>query len=127
MPVTEIHVPRLGEGVMEARLVRFFRQPGERIQRDEPLLEVETDKAVYVMEAPEEGVVGDWKASEGDVLPIGALVVTIRSDDAESDAPAARQAQRNGDLSPRVRAWCREHEITEETISAVRALHGTRP
>jgi pyruvate/2-oxoglutarate dehydrogenase complex dihydrolipoamide acyltransferase (E2) component len=115
MPETLLHVPRLGEGVHEARILGLLKSPGERVGRDEPLIEVETDKAVYVMEAPEDGVVDRWEVEPGVVLPVGALIGAIRDHNGGKPTPA-----RNGALPPRTRAWCRDRGLSEDEIEQIR-------
>jgi pyruvate/2-oxoglutarate dehydrogenase complex dihydrolipoamide acyltransferase (E2) component len=104
MASIEIRIPQLGEGLQEARLVRFLKEPGQPVRRDEPIYEMETDKAVMEIEAPTEGVLGSWSANVDDVLPIGAVIGRIETDGmpapsaaggapdaaAISDSPAAR-------------------------------------
>src|SRR5205814_8188801 len=80
MPVVEIRIPQLGEGLQEARIVRFLKQPGDSVARDEPIYEMETDKAVMEIESPTAGVLASWEAKEDDVLPIGAVIGKISSD-----------------------------------------------
>jgi len=74
MASLEIRIPQLGEGLHEARIVRFLKQPGDSVARDEPIYEMETDKAVMEIESPSAGVLRSWAAKEDDVLPIGAVV-----------------------------------------------------
>ncbi len=84
MASVEIRIPQLGEGLQEARIVRFLKQPGESVQRDEPIFEMETDKAVMEIESPAAGVLGAWDAQEDQVLPIGAVIGRIESDGAQT-------------------------------------------
>ncbi|MEP6755615.1 MAG: biotin/lipoyl-containing protein [Chthonomonadales bacterium] len=74
MSQIEIKIPQLGEGLQEARLVQFLKQPGDHVKRDEPIYEMETDKAVMEIESPAEGVLGAWTAAVDDILPIGATI-----------------------------------------------------
>src|SRR5207253_11120095 len=71
---------QLGEGLHEARLLRFLKQPGEAVAQDEPIYEMETDKAVMEIESPAAGVLAEWTASEDDVLPIGATIGRISTE-----------------------------------------------
>ena len=77
MPLVEIHLPQIGEGLQEARLVARLKQPGERVKRDEPIYQMETDKAVMDVESPYEGTVVEWLAEEDAILPIGAAVARL--------------------------------------------------
>jgi len=72
-----IRIPQMGEGLVEARIVAFLKRAGDAVKRDEPLLEVETDKAILVIESPVDGVVEQWEVEEDDLLPIGAVIGAI--------------------------------------------------
>lgn len=71
IPIT---VPQMGEGLIEVRIVEFLKRAGDAVRRDEPLIEVETDKAVLAIESPVDGIVEKWEAEEDDLLPVGAVV-----------------------------------------------------
>src|SRR5579884_3510603 len=73
----EIRVPTLGESVTEATVARWLKQPGERVARDEPVVELETDKVTLEVPAPEAGVLGEIRAAEGSNVPVGAVLATI--------------------------------------------------
>jgi pyruvate/2-oxoglutarate dehydrogenase complex dihydrolipoamide acyltransferase (E2) component len=98
MAIVEIKIPQLGEGLQEARLIRFLKQPGETVQQDEPIYEMETDKAVMEIESPTAGILQEWSAQEDDVLPIGATIGQINTDGAPKAGvtPAGTSAQSNG-------------------------------
>ena len=71
---TEIRVPTLGELVTEATVARWLKQPGERVERDEPVVELETDKVTLEVPAPAAGVIGEICAAEGSNVPVGAVL-----------------------------------------------------
>src|SRR5487761_1307209 len=81
---TEIRVPSLGESVTEATVARWLKHPGEAVARDEPLAELETDKATLEIPAPAAGVLSEIVAPEGAEVPIGAVLCRI----AEGEVPA---------------------------------------
>ncbi len=60
MPLVEIHLPQIGEGLQEARLVAMLKKPGDTVKRDEPIYQMETDKAVMDVESPYDGTVVEW-------------------------------------------------------------------
>src|SRR5437879_2385454 len=82
----EIRVPTLGESVTEATVARWLKQPGERVARDEPLVELETDKVTLEVPAPEAGILGEIRVAEGSNVPVGAVLGTI-ADGAAANAP----------------------------------------
>src|ERR1700759_1327252 len=74
---TEIRVPTLGESVTEATIGRWFKQPGEAVKADEPLVELETDKVTLEVNAPAAGTLGDILAKDGESVAPGALLGSI--------------------------------------------------
>lgn len=84
MPLVSVHIPQIGEGLQEARVVGFLKKPGDRVRRDEPIYQMETDKAVMDVESPVDGVLKEWKASPDDVLAIGAEIAIFDVDDVAS-------------------------------------------
>lgn len=81
---TEIRVPTLGESVTEATVGQWFKKPGEAVNVDEPLVELETDKVTVEVPSPIAGVMGDIQVEEGDTVEVGALLGAI----AAGDGPA---------------------------------------
>src|SRR3954447_1576645 len=80
---SEIKVPTLGESVTEATVAKWLKQPGEAIERDEPVVELETDKVTLEAPAPAAGTLGGIRASEGSNVRVGAILGII------ADGPAA--------------------------------------
>jgi len=74
MPVISVRIPQLGEGLQEALLVEFLKQPGETINRDDPIYVMETDKATTDVESPYDGKLVQWTVEAGSVLEIGAEI-----------------------------------------------------
>src|SRR6059058_766750 len=83
----EIRVPTLGESVTEATVARWLKQPGETITRDEPVVELETDKVTLEIPAPAAGTLGEIKAAEGSNVPVGAVLGIIADGAAASPLP----------------------------------------
>src|SRR6266536_1076288 len=75
--VKSITVPVMGEGIRSAKIVSLLKKPGEPIQLDDELCEVETDKAVYPIQSSFTGVLGEWKTNVGDTVEIGQELGTI--------------------------------------------------
>jgi 2-oxoisovalerate dehydrogenase E1 component len=72
-----ITVPIMGEGIRNAKIVSLLKKPGEQIQLDDELCEVETDKAVYPIQSSFAGEMGEWKTKIGDTVKIGEELGTI--------------------------------------------------
>jgi 2-oxoglutarate dehydrogenase E2 component (dihydrolipoamide succinyltransferase) len=119
----EIVVPALGESVTEATVGQWFKQPGDAVNADEPVLELETDKVTLEVPAPASGVLADIKVPQGTTVAVGSVLGSIREGAAAgpsaskpktapplaatrlAEAPAAPAAPRtapgtNGDMPP---------------------------
>ena len=75
--MTDVRVPTLGESVTEATVATWFKQPGDNINLDEMLCELETDKVTVEVPSPAAGIMGDIIAQEGSVVNMDALLTTI--------------------------------------------------
>jgi 2-oxoglutarate dehydrogenase E2 component (dihydrolipoamide succinyltransferase) len=76
--MADIRVPTLGESVTEATVGKWFKQPGEAVAVDEPLVELETDKVTLEVPAPAAGVLSDIAAKAGQTVGVGALLGQIK-------------------------------------------------
>ena len=85
---TEIRVPSLGESVVEATVGQWFKQAGDAVAADEPLVELETDKVTVEVPAPASGVLAEIAVKSGDTVAVGAVLGTI-GDGAAIPAAAA--------------------------------------
>jgi len=90
--MTEIRVPTLGESVSEATIGKWFKKTGDAVRKDEPLVELETDKVTLEVNAPEAGVLGEITAKEGETVGVNALLGQITAGAAAASAPAAPAA-----------------------------------
>ena len=75
--MTDVRVPTLGESVTEATVATWFKQPGDNINMDEMLCELETDKVTVEVPSPAAGIMGSIVAQEGSVVSMDALLTTI--------------------------------------------------
>ena len=83
----EFKLPDLGEGIHEGEIVEIFVRPGDAVKEGDPLLEVETDKAVTAIPSPFTGQVGDVRVQPGDVVTVGDVLVVF--DGAAEAAPVS--------------------------------------
>jgi len=90
---TEIRVPALGESVVEATVGQWFKQAGEAVAADEPLVELETDKVTVEVPAPASGVLSDIVVNPGDTVEVGAILGAIADGDGKA-APAKKTRAR---------------------------------
>src|SRR4029079_9422771 len=88
----EVKVPQLPESVAEATLVNWHKKPGDAVKRDEHLIDVETDKVVLGLPAPNDGVLAEIKQPDGATVTSNDVIAVIDTDakaGAASGAPAA--------------------------------------
>ncbi|MFJ4810860.1 dihydrolipoamide acetyltransferase family protein [Streptomyces longwoodensis] len=94
--VLEFKLPDLGEGLTEAEIVRWLVQVGDVVAIDQPVVEVETAKAMVEVPCPYGGVVTARFGEEGTELPVGAPLLTVAVGAAPSDGPQNGPADRSG-------------------------------
>src|SRR3990172_11412536 len=93
----EIRVPTLGESVTEATIAKWLKHQGDAVWRDEPLLELETDKVTLEVNASAAGTLADVLAAEGATVAVGTLLARIEEGvgataKAAEPVPAAKPA-----------------------------------
>jgi len=88
--LTEIRVPTLGESISEATVGKWFKQRGDTVKADEPLVELETDKVTLEVNAPAAGVLTEIAVETGQTVAIGALLGGLTADGACAAKPAAK-------------------------------------
>jgi pyruvate/2-oxoglutarate dehydrogenase complex dihydrolipoamide acyltransferase (E2) component len=86
---TEVVMPQMGVSVSEGTVTKWLRQVGEPIQRDEPLLEISTDKVDTEVPSPAEGVVAQILVQEGETVEVGTVLALIAPAGAEVSTPEA--------------------------------------
>jgi pyruvate dehydrogenase E2 component (dihydrolipoyllysine-residue acetyltransferase) len=85
---TDIVMPQMGESIFEGTITKWLKKPGDKVQRDEPLFEISTDKVDAEIPAPASGVLRDIKVSEGNTVQVNTVVGTIAGDGEAASAPA---------------------------------------
>jgi len=101
--MTEIRVPTLGESVTEATIGKWFKQPGDRVAVDEPLVELETDKVTIEVPAPAAGVLSEIAVKNGETVAVGAVLGQIAEGGAAGKAtavPTGRPDQKSATTAP---------------------------
>jgi pyruvate/2-oxoglutarate dehydrogenase complex dihydrolipoamide acyltransferase (E2) component len=88
----EFKLPDLGEGVREGEIARWLVEVGQEIAEDDPLVEIQTDKTTVEIPSPAAGRVGQILVGEGEVVPVGTLLVLIGDGAVEAPAPTKVQA-----------------------------------
>jgi len=93
MPV-DVIMPQMGESIFEGTITKWLKKPGDKVERDEPLFEISTDKVDAEIPAPSSGVLREIKVAEGQTVPIQTVVGVIDANGATTvaAAPAAKAA-----------------------------------
>jgi pyruvate dehydrogenase E2 component (dihydrolipoamide acetyltransferase) len=90
MSAVEFRLPDVGEGIHEAEIVKWLVEEGERVQEFDPLVEVQTDKAIVELPAPASGVIGSIMATPGSIMRVGDVLVVIEQPGYRSDTGPAQ-------------------------------------
>ncbi len=127
-------MPNVGEGVTEGEIVRWIKQLGDYVARDEPVVEIETDKAIVEIPSPFEGTLTSILVPEGETVPIGTAIAEITTADSATPEPARATleppptpepspasrppaAASAGRYSPAVRRLAAEHGLDLSLVS----------
>ncbi len=126
----EIHVPELGESVADATVGRWLKQEGEAVKSGDPLVELETDKINFEVEAEQDGVLESIAKGEGESVNVGEVIGTIGEGDG-SEAPAEPETEAPEEEERAEQAEAVAETETEETdghreIEEVRASPSVR-
>src|SRR5579864_7995656 len=142
---TDIIMPQMGESIVEGTITKWLKKPGDKVQRDEPLFEISTDKVDAEIPAPASGVLQEIKVTEGTTVGVNTVVGTIAVDGeaaaakpaaapatapkeekkpapapvqaAAPPAPAAKEEEDETRSSPLVRKIAREHGVSLSQVS----------
>jgi pyruvate dehydrogenase E2 component (dihydrolipoamide acetyltransferase) len=85
---TDIVMPQMGESIFEGTITKWLKKPGDKVQRDEPLFEISTDKVDAEIPAPASGVLQEIKVAEGNTVQVNTVVGTISADGEAATAPS---------------------------------------
>src|SRR3954468_2305201 len=86
---TPVLMPQMGESIAEGTIVRWMKKVGDKVDRDEPLFEISTDKVDAEIPSPAAGVVSEIRVKEGETVPVNSVVAVIGAAGAAASAPAA--------------------------------------
>lgn len=93
MSLVDLVMPKLGESIMEATILKWHKQPGDKIAQDETVLDIATDKVDSEVPSTAEGVIEEILFKENDVVPIGTVIAKIRVGASATAQPAAAAPQ----------------------------------
>ena len=74
---TDVVMPQMGESIFEGTITKWLKKPGDKVQRDEPLFEISTDKVDAEIPAPASGILQEIKVSEGNTVQVNTVVGVI--------------------------------------------------
>src|SRR5437868_13049093 len=99
---TDIVMPQMGESIVEGTITKWLKKPGDKVQRDEPLFEISTDKVDAEIPAPTSGTLTEIKVQAGQTVQVNTVVAVIGGSSvsktaAQPSAPASTQATPAGD------------------------------
>ena len=123
---TDVKLPELGEGVTEGELVKWLVKPGDSVKADQPIAEVLTDKATVEVPTPVAGTVKDLKFKSGDVVKVGATMITLQGGGTAPTAAAPVGAQREVPASAHANFAAASAPLQSST-SSVAASHAAAP
>jgi pyruvate/2-oxoglutarate dehydrogenase complex dihydrolipoamide acyltransferase (E2) component len=131
----EFKLPDLGEGLTEGEIARWLVEEGQEIAEDAPLVEIATDKTTVEIPSPAAGLVSRILVPEGDVVPVGTVLVVIGGDDSDGHVPVPGTETRPertstpapGRATAKVRATPLIRKVAQELGVDLAAVEGTGP
>src|SRR3982751_5013410 len=89
MATVDLVMPKMGESIMEATILKWHKQPGDPVKMDETVLEIATDKVDTEVPSTAEGVISEILFKVNDVVPVGSVIARIKNDVAENEVSQA--------------------------------------
>ena len=127
---TELKLPELGENVEKGDVVRILVKPGDAVKKDQPVVELETDKATIEVPSDVDGTVAEIKVKPGDRVKVGQVILTLDSGNAgaaekkpeaeQAEKPAKAEAEKPREPAPQAAAAAAPEKPREETEDAPR-------
>lgn len=119
MAMRAFHLPDLGEGMAEAEIIRWKVAEGERVEEDQPLVELETDKAVMEIPSPYRGILKKHGAKEGERLPVGAVLAYIEEEEAKEPSAPPQASPPPASALPDTLKTSESEALPEEDAGAI--------
>ncbi|TNH43938.1 biotin/lipoyl-containing protein [Photorhabdus luminescens] len=150
--MAQLLIPPMGEGTTEVVIIQLLKQVGDHVKRDEPVYEMETDKAAFTIESDVEGILEKWLAAENDIIPVGSPIAVIRaigemaepSPVSEELTPPPEKMERVEEVEkieqvetapkvsapparipPKTRQYAQEHQIEAHILNQLAEKYGT--
>jgi 2-oxoglutarate dehydrogenase E2 component (dihydrolipoamide succinyltransferase) len=119
MAIVDLVMPKLGESIMEATILKWHKQPGDAVSMDETVLEIATDKVDSEVPSTAAGVMNEILFNVNDVVPVGAVIARIKT--------GAEEKVTSNDYIPPPKAQDTRHKEQEATVAEVVSSHQTSP
>jgi pyruvate/2-oxoglutarate dehydrogenase complex dihydrolipoamide acyltransferase (E2) component len=123
----EFKLPDLGEGLTEGEIARWLVEEGQDVAEDEPLVEIATDKTTVEIPSPAGGTVSRILVGEGEVVPVGTVLVVIGGDGATPPPATKQEAPARPEAGEKVRATPLVRKVAAELGVDLADLSGTGP
>lgn len=114
MAAFELIMPKMGESIAEATIIRWLKAEGEMVQADEAVLEIATDKVDSEVPSPQAGILSKRLFEEGAVVPVGAVIALIGGEASASQTSAPAPVQKTNEVVPEV-----VQQMVNDAVSAV--------
>jgi pyruvate dehydrogenase E2 component (dihydrolipoamide acetyltransferase) len=124
---TDIIMPQMGESIVEGTITKWLKKPGDKVQRDEPLFEISTDKVDAEIPAPASGVLQEIKVTEGTTVNVNTVVGTIAVEGESAAAPAKAAAPAPAAEKPAASAEEKKPEEKKPALAPPPAAASTAP
>jgi 2-oxoglutarate dehydrogenase E2 component (dihydrolipoamide succinyltransferase) len=109
--MSNIVVPVLGESIVEARIAKWLKKPGDHVEVGDPLVELETEKTNLELSAEKRGVITSIARKEGEDVKIGELLAVVDENGAGAAPPAAAQSGNGSKATPTARRMAEDLEV----------------
>lgn len=112
MALVDLVMPKMGESIMEATILKWHKKPGDTVKQDETVLEIATDKVDSEVPSTAEGIIEEILYNVNDVVPIGSVIARIRQNGAaEAPAPARVLSQQPQTAAPQLQAAAQSQSV----------------
>lgn len=101
MALVDLVMPKLGESIMEATILKWLKNPGDTVKQDESVLEIATDKVDSEVPSTADGVLEELMFQPNDVVPIGAVIAKIRTTGSDQENRVQQHAPKEEDVQPK--------------------------
>ena len=126
MARVEVEMPQMGESVMEGTVIEWTKNVGDKVEEDETLLEIATDKVDTEVPSPQAGILVEILAEEGDTIEVGQAIAVIETDPDAADVSADGGGQSEAESSEEEQQPAEEQQAQAEETVAERSSSGQK-